>query len=257
MAGVGGGAGGMGGSSSDGCGLAAPSAGSKQITVNGTVRSYELYVPPSYDSRRAYPVVFAFHGLGGNGRLAQSYFRIQQASASNAIVIYPDGLVRNGSSSWGLFGADANTDFAFFDALVANVKATMCVNDARLFVTGHSYGGYFSNTLGCARGNVIRAIAPVAGGGPYVACDSGKVAVWIEASTDDAVVAYSNGVSSRDFWLSANHCAATTRAVGPSSCVEYDGCDAGHPVRWCSETSQGHNWPSYAGSAIWSFFSTL
>jgi len=256
MSGMGGSAG-TGGSTGGGCGLAAPSAGAKQISVNGATRSYVLYVPSGYDPNRAYSVVLAFHGLGGSGALAQRYFGIQQAVGSGAIVIYPDGLVRNGSSSWGLYGADATTDLAFFDALVANVRASMCVDAARIFVTGHSYGGYFSNTLGCARGNVIRGIAPVAGGGPYLSCDGGQVAAWLEASTDDPVVAYSNGVSSRDRWLAANHCASTTRAVGPSSCVEYDGCDAGHPVRWCSETSQGHNWPSYAGSAIWSFFSGL
>ena len=258
-AGGGAGIGGSGGSGSGGpgCGLAPPSAGHKEISVNGATRSYELWLPSGYDRNRAYPVVFAFHGLGGSGQLAQRYFGIQQAAGANAIVVYPDGLARNGSTSWGLFGADATTDFAFFDALVANLNASLCVDSGRLFAAGHSYGAYFSNTLGCARGNALRAIAPVAGGGPYVSCDGGQVAVWLEASTDDPVVAYSNGQTSRDRWLAANHCASTTHAVGPSGCVEYDGCDAGHPVRWCSESTLGHNWPSYAGSAIWSFFSGL
>lgn len=257
--GSGGSAGGMAGAGGGGggCGLTPPSAGHKEITVNGATRSYELYLPSGYDKSRAYPVVFAFHGAGGSGKLAQSYFGIQQAAGSNAIVVYPDGLSRNGSTSWGLFGADATTDFAFFDALVSSLKGSLCVDGNRLFAAGHSYGAYFSNTLGCARGNVLRAIAPVAGGGPYVTCDGGQVAAWLEASTDDPVVAYSNGTSSRDRWLAANHCGSTTHAVGPSTCVEYDGCDLGYPVRWCSESTLGHNWPSYAGSAIWSFFSTL
>jgi polyhydroxybutyrate depolymerase len=255
--GVSAGSGAAGDSGGLGCGLTPPSAGPKQITVNGATRSYELWLPAGYDRNRAYPLVLAFHGAGGNGRTAQAYFGVQQAAGSNAIVVYPDGLSRNGSTSWGLYGADATTDFAFFDALVASLRASLCIDGARIFATGHSYGGYFSNTLGCARGNALRAIAPVAGGGPYVSCDGGQVAVWLEASTDDPVVAYSNGVTSRDRWLSANHCGSTTHTVGPSTCVEYDGCDAGHPVRWCSETSLGHGWPSYAGQAIWSFFSGL
>jgi poly(3-hydroxybutyrate) depolymerase len=255
--GVSAGSGGSGGGGGPGCGLAPPSAGAKQIAVNGATRSYELWLPAGYDRNRAYPLVLAFHGAGGNGRTAQAYFGVQQAAGSNAIVVYPDGLSRNGTTSWGLFGADATTDFAFFDALVASLRGSLCIDGERIFATGHSYGGYFSNTLGCARGNALRAIAPVAGGGPYVSCDGGQVAAWLEASTDDPVVAYSNGQTSRDRWLSANHCASTTHAVGPSACVEYDGCDPGYPVRWCSETSLGHGWPSYAGQAIWSFFSGL
>jgi polyhydroxybutyrate depolymerase len=252
-----GGTGGSGSSAGAGCGKTPPSAGARSITVNGTARTFELWLPPSYDRNRAYPLVFAFHGAGGNGRLAQSYFGIQQAAGSNAIVVYPDGLSRNGSTSWGVYGSDATTDFAFVDAMASTLRDSLCVDANRIFATGHSYGGYFSNALGCARGKLLRAIAPVAGGGPYVTCDGGQVAAWLEASTDDPVVAYSNGVSSRDHWLSANHCGSTSHAVGPSTCVEYDGCDAGNPVRWCSESTLGHNWPSYAGQAIWSFFAGL
>jgi poly(3-hydroxybutyrate) depolymerase len=183
-----------------GCGLTPPSAGHKEITVNGATRSYELYLPSGYDKSRAYPVVFAFHGAGGSGKLAQSYFGIQQASGSNAIVVYPDGLSRNGSTSWGLYGADATADFAFFDALVSSLRGSLCVDGNRLFAAGHSYGAYFSNTLGCARGKVLRAIAPVAGGGPFVTCDGGipcagaRRARW--ATTGRATRARRSGASS-------------------------------------------------------------
>jgi poly(3-hydroxybutyrate) depolymerase len=259
MAGSGGTAGAAGGgsTSSPGCGLAPPSSGSKTLQVNGVARTYVLAVPSGYDRNRAYPLVLGFHGAGSSGAQAQLYFGVQQASAGQAIVVYPDAITRSGTRQWGYSGSSAADDIAFVDALLAQLRATLCIDIARVFATGHSSGGFFANNLGCARGKALRAIAPVAGGGPFVSCDGGQVAAWLMAASDDAIVPSSSGVSSRNHWLSANHCGSTTMAVGPGACVAYQGCDAGHPVRWCLEASGGHGWPSYGGSAIWSFFSGL
>jgi poly(3-hydroxybutyrate) depolymerase len=241
-----------------GCGLAPPVSGTASITIDGTARSYVLAVPANYDRNQSYALVLAFHGAGSSGSQAQRYFGVQRASAGEAIVVYPDALPdANGTRAWGLTGAAATRDFGFVDALVNQLGSTMCVDSARIFAAGHSSGGYFSNALGCARGNTLRGIGVVAGGGPFVRCDGGQVAAWLEHSSDDPIVPVSAGQSSRDHWLAANHCTATTTAVGPSTCVRYDGCDTGEPVNWCAETSLGHNWPSYAGQAIWSFFSQL
>jgi polyhydroxybutyrate depolymerase len=201
--------------------------------------------------------VLAFHGAGSSGTQAQLYFGIQQAAAGQAIVVYPDAITRSGTRQWGYSGSSAADDLGFVDALLGQLRSTLCIDTGRIFATGHSSGGFFSNNLGCARGNVLRAIAPVAGGGPFVSCDGGQVAAWLMAASNDTVVPSSSGQASRDTWLRANHCGTTTQAVGPGACVAYQGCDAGYPVRWCLESTGGHGWPSYGGSAIWSFFSTL
>ena len=241
---------------SSGCGLAPPSAGSgKTIVINGASRTYVLALPASYDSSRAYPLIFAFHGLGGSGAQAQLYFGLSQATQGQAVLVYPDAT--GSSKAWGITGTAATADIALFDELVRTLSASLCIDQSKIFAAGHSMGGYFSNTLGCARGNTLRAIAPVAGGGPYVSCDNGKVAAWLMAALDDPTVSYTAGEASRDKWRTANGCANTTRPVGPSACVAYEGCDAQHPVHWCLESTGGHSWPSYAGQAIWSFFKAL
>jgi polyhydroxybutyrate depolymerase len=238
---------------SSGCGLVPPtSGGGKTILVNGVSRSYVLAVPTNYDRARSYPLIFAFHGLGGSGSQAQLYFGLAQATQGQAIIVYPDAM--GSSRAWGISGASATADLAFFDALVGAMTSSLCVDSTRIFATGHSMGGYFSNTLGCARGDTLRAIAPVAGGGPYLSCSTGKVAAWIFAASDDTVVSSSAGAASRDHWLRKNGCASTTRPVGPGACVAYDACDPAHPVQWCLESTGGHGWPSYGGQAIWSFF---
>jgi hypothetical protein len=62
------------------------------------------------------------------------------------------------------------------------------------------------------------------------------------------------GVASRDHWVAANHCGSQTKAVGPGTCVEYQGCDPSYPVDWC-EFDGGHTIPSFASQGIWSFLS--
>ena len=246
-----------GGAPSSGCRVAGAPTGVQErtLTVAGTERTYVLSVPTGYDASTPLPLVFAWHGLGGDGTMARMYFRIETASGGGAIFAYPDGLPNeDGQAAWDL--SDTGGDVAYFDALLAALSAEYCVDATRVFSTGHSFGGFFTNRLGCSRASVLRAVAPVAGGppfgGPGAACTP-AVAAWIAHGDNDETVDFSMGEDARDNYLAANSCGTTTAPVEPSPCVAYEGCAAGRPVHWCVH-QDGHNWPSFAGSGIWSFF---
>jgi polyhydroxybutyrate depolymerase len=141
----------------------------------------------------------------------------------------------------------------FFDALLADVQRSYCVDRGRVFSTGHSFGGYMTHTLGCLRPDVLRAIAPVAGG--LVAKGCGKaVPAWMTHASNDPVVAFKVGVAARDHWRSAAACAEATHPVEPAGCVAYEQCTV--PVQWCAHDEQ-HHWPAFASAAIWRFFAAL
>ena len=124
-----------------------------------------------------------------------------------------------------------------------------------MFSTGHSFGGYFSNTLGCARSSALRAIAPVAGGGPFdAACDPAPLAVWLAHAPNDDVVPFSQGEASLEHWAEHGGCASTGTPATPEGCVSRDGC-AGGPVVFCTH-DEGHDWPSLAPASIWGFFAS-
>lgn len=232
-----------------------------QIDVDGTAREYTLVIPDGYDPDTPMPLVFAFHGLGGNSGLARLYFGIEDAAGDAAIFVYPQGLPvadQGGATGWDL--APDGIDVAMFDAILAEVDATLCIDRARVFATGHSFGGYISNALGCFRAADLRAIGPVAGGPPFAACQDERVAAWMAHGMSDMVVPFSQGEAARDSVLARNGCGETTMSVDPSPCVAYDGCADGFGVTWCAhaETDQmGHLWPSWAGAAIWGFFAGL
>ncbi len=248
---------GTGGGSSTGCGVTGSATGVQErtLSVGGTERTFVLSVPEGYDASTPLPLVFAWHGLGGDGAMARMYFRIENESGGGAIFAYPDGLPNDdGQAAWDL--SDTGGDVAYFDALLETLSAEYCIDSSRVFSTGHSFGGFFTNRLGCSRASVLRAVAPVAGGppfgGPGAACTP-AVAAWITHGDNDETVDFSMGEDARDSYLAANACGATTVAAEPSPCVAYEGCTAGRPVHWCVH-QDGHNWPSFAAAGIWSFF---
>jgi polyhydroxybutyrate depolymerase len=152
-------------------------------------REYILRLPPSYDGETAIPVVFGFHGGGGekegfvrtgclDGDEAAENCLSALADREGFALVLPDGVdspgVRKrswnaggGSGGWRCVGgeacATASDDVAYVDALLAEVKRAVRVDDTRIFATGMSNGAAMSHRLACERAEVFAAIAAVAG----------------------------------------------------------------------------------------------
>lgn len=237
------------------------------VSFGASKGTYSLYLPDGYDGTTVFPVIFAFHGDGGNGESMRGA-KLEDAANGGAIIVYPDGP----NQTWDLETPPAqNRDYAFFDAMVAEVKVKLCADPKRIFAFGFSRGAFFANQLGCFRGDVVRGISAHSGGGPYsndgsdfdqngfFKCPKPAVAALIihGESDDSNGVPYAAGVKSRDHWRLRNACTTSSKAHAPSPCVTYDGCPAGRPVAWCSIPGMGHQIWSGTSKAVWSFFSAL
>ena len=137
--------------------------------VNGTKRTAVLVVPN--DLTHPAPVVFAFHGHGGNGALFDRREDID-GLWPDAIVIYPDGLPGHkgitdpdGSQpGWQVRpGDEGDRDLAFYDVMLSTLRVNLPVDNDRIFVMGHSNGSGFTALLWTLRGGDIAAIATLSG----------------------------------------------------------------------------------------------
>jgi poly(3-hydroxybutyrate) depolymerase len=217
------------------------------------MREYILAVPADYDSSRPYRLIFAWHPRGGSAEQVATgfgggYYGLESRAAGSAIFVSPEGIDQGWANTGG-------RDIAFLRAMLDRFRADLCIDQSRIFSTGFSYGGMMSYAVGCAMGDVFRAIAPMSGA-LYSGCEDGDnpVAMWGSHGDADTVVPLDNGRSARDVFIERNHCEQETMPVDPSPCVSYQGCDAGYPLVWC-EFSGGHAMPSNSGQSIWTFFS--
>jgi polyhydroxybutyrate depolymerase len=240
-----------GGPPAPGCGNAAAPKGARNLTlqVNGKARTYVLFVPNGYDPKRSIPLIFAWHSSGADGAESRRYYKLEPVTGDGAIIVYPNGL----KGAWDL--AAEGVDMKFFDALLASISKDYCVDQARVFSTGYSFGGMMSNSLACNRGSKLRAFAPMAGAffDGTKSCAT-PVPAWIAHASNESVVSFAAGQAARDIWLKANGCGTKSMPASPSPCVAYQCSKA--PVIWCVHTD-GHVWPNFASKGVWAFFSSL
>ncbi len=258
---------------STGCGAIAPQSGTYYLNVDGTQRRYIVSLPANYDNQRAYPLVFGFHPWGGNAEqtVGGGYWGALQAANNGAIFIAGQGLPSGGNRFPPGQGPDGwqnvdGRDFVYMERIFNWANSNLCYDTGRVFAMGHSYGGMFSNWLGCEMGSRIRAIAPFSGSfaevevNPNTDCSFEKVAGYFMHGTNDFVVPYANGEEARNYLLQANSCSNNySDAPSPGwgvTCRSYNSCANGYPVVWCSH-SQSHGVPSGSGAAAWNFFNSL
>lgn len=267
-----------------------PDAGKKfktytiDVTAAGATkpRSFDVSLPSTYDSSKAYPVVFAWHGLNGTAdSLAQeystsncsnvywgSYYGLRCRSERDGkpmIFVAAQGLAVGADGGGGTDYGWPNTngqDIAFVRAIIEWLGSSYCIDRNRIFSAGMSYGGIMSNTIGCQLGSVFRASAPMSGAGPgwgssKPTCPgTGQLAAFIANGIDDPTIKIEQGRATAAYWTAANHCQTTTVSIDANpdhGCVEYQGCDSGYPVVFC-EFKGVHEVQAWEPDAIWPFF---
>jgi poly(3-hydroxybutyrate) depolymerase len=239
---------------SSGCGSGSDlTTGEQTIISNDIERVYYLKLPEDYNSTTPYPLIFAFHGHTGDyTKWTEGYYDLQDVVGEEAILVYPNALLKNDKTQW-----DYETDPYFFDDLYAELEANLCFDERKVFAVGHSNGASMTHILGWKRGNILRAIGPVAGTLTDHEDYIGQVAViQIHGSTDpDMPIEASR--PTRDYWIAINSCSKkeTEDGIDPT-CLAYSGCDPDFPVQYC-EHNGGHDWPDFASEAIWDFFKSL
>jgi polyhydroxybutyrate depolymerase len=257
---------------------------SETIQFDGLTREYSIYVPASYDGISSFPLLFNFHGGGGD---IASQIAIADmspiADTANFIVVYPQA--RQDPSDGNSFNWIPKTpgtfdDVPFISSLIDTIASNYQIDQTRIYACGYSLGGDMSFELGCKLSNRIAAIAPVARtmqANPNSFCSPvHPTGVLTILGTDDFISPY-NGITfggveyylsaaaTHSYWASHNNCNLTSTMSTVSSSVERYTWSTASGCAYVEELKViggGHDWPGSFGNMtidanieIWQFVS--
>ncbi|MEV6256239.1 PHB depolymerase family esterase [Nocardia sp. NPDC051911] len=243
----------------------------------GAQRHYLIHRPAGSPQGRL-AAVLVFHGGGGSaGYMANKSGFDRLADANGFIAVYPEGIGRSWNDGRGAdtrAGAADVDDVGFVSALIDHLVAADEVDPARVYATGMSNGGMFTQHLGCHLSAKLAAIAPVAG--PLPAADETNCAlahplpVLEIHGTADPIVPYEGGVvrvtsgnngrtgtgpvlsvaATQQLWRGKNGCPPPNASElpargddGTSVKIETALCPDDVGVVLYTVTNGGHTWP--------------
>ncbi len=237
-------------------------------------RPSNLVVPSGYDPNTPAPLIVLLHGYGATGAGQNLYMGFSPlANEFGFLFLNPDGLLDplnsrfwNATDACCNFFANPTDDSAYVRGLIEAVRAQYSVDPLRIYVTGHSNGGFMSYRMACDHADVVAAIASFAGAtyaNPASCSPSEPVHVLQIHGTADATIEYEGGainlpfpgaVQSVETWNQYNGCTNSADTSAPNldlisslagaetSVARYtDGCPAG---------GSGELWTMQAGPHV-------
>ena len=270
------------------CGPA--TSGIRTLQSGGLERTARVYIPASYKGTTAVPLVLSLHGFSSNAAQQESYSGWDTiADREGFIAAYPNGTgtpQRWYAGTTNFTGTSTIDDVQFFDDLLASFS-DLCIDYARIYVTGLSNGGGMTARLACERADRIAAVGTVAGAYPIYPllgadCATARaIPVITFHGTADPVVSF-NGNPRLQFppirtwvedWAKRNSCTKGPDEIfkqADVTGVAYTDCAENGDVEFYTIEGGGHTWPGSipvpefllgkttqtinASEAMWTFF---
>lgn len=255
-------------------------AGTQRGTLEsgGRTRNFNVRIPPDYDGQTPLPLLLVFHGGNGEGAMLQNQLGFDAyTDRDNTIAVYPDGVQKNWADGRGTTDASRAgvDDLGFVSDLIDHMTTHLNVDDDRIWATGLSNGGLFTQHLACELSDRIDAIAPVISALPTNALDTCRPGNMLPMlaiqGTEDAFMTFEGGDSSHDqlglgdggaiesadvtraFWAERYGCDPTPQVSeldpvdgqDPTrvTLYAYRGCEVGARIDYYIVTGMGHSWP--------------
>lgn len=203
-------------------------------TVFGGTRPVTLEVPPQYDPACRTPLIILLHGYGGDGRLEELYLGLDRlVSARGVLLAAPTGtLDLDGKTFWNAtdgccnFYSSSVDDVGYLRGLISEISADYNVDRRRVFVIGHSNGGFMAYRLACEAAPEIAAVVSIAGAtwdAPDRCAPSTPVSILEIHGNQDLDVLYPGGSNQAPRGTSPPYPGAEQTV---KTWASYDGCEA-------------------------------
>lgn len=218
----------------DGAGPSQGGAGGGTTTedfVAGGERPVNVLLPDGYDPAQPTPLLVLLHGYAADAAIQDGYFVMSSVAASQGLVFAaPEGTVDEGGARfWN--ATDACCDFygsgvddaTYLEGLIDEIASRVNVDPSRIYLVGHSNGGYMAYRMACDHADRIAAIVSLAGATFEDQRDcaaSGPVSVLHIHGTADTDIQYAGGVHGSSGVVFPGAVETVERWA------EVDGCDA-------------------------------
>jgi polyhydroxybutyrate depolymerase len=176
------------------------------VTVNLADRPFQLHIPTSYQAGVKVPLVVLLHGYTASGAQQESYFKLTPESDRRGFLYaMPDGTENSrGQRFWNAtpaccdFERTGVDDSSYLASLIDTVVASYAVDPARVFIAGHSNGGFMAHRMACDHADKVTAIVSLAGAmnADRSRCKpSGPVSILEIHGTSDETIGYDGGAN--------------------------------------------------------------
>jgi poly(3-hydroxybutyrate) depolymerase len=228
-------------------------SGTYTISSAGGNRTYIIDIPANYDKDKPYRLIFGMHCMGGSAvkvsgtddgrdQTAHYYHVKKQALKDNIQCIYvaPQG---DEGGTW-----NPSRDIQFFSDLLTNLKGNLCIDTTRVFCCGFSFGAMYSYALSLAYPKQLRAVAcyaPANWNFDQPTNNHIPLAYFQTTGTGDGLCSWINNDSQKKGGkycvlqhAEDNGCNTNITiqlaTSGKHVVTEFEGCNGGYPVRFCS-----------------------
>lgn len=205
-------------------------------------RPADVRAPTDYDPSVEYPLVVLLHGFMASGGVQNIYFGLSnQVTALGFVLVVPDGTPNSqGARFWDATDACCNfedqpvDDVAYIRGLIEEAQANYRIDPRRIYLFGHSNGGFMSYRMACEASDVVTAIASLAGStylDPADCAADEPVSVLQIHGTDDDVILY-DGMESPEGQFPAGYpgaAEAVRRSAARAGC-DLDAAVEGAPL---------------------------
>jgi poly(3-hydroxybutyrate) depolymerase len=235
----------------------------RKLHVAGAERTYLMVVPPAAGPTPL-PVIIHFHGSSVATKDATPHPEVMAgrlpalpAVQAGAIFVAPDGSLFPRERKLGWYAACPSDDMDFFDALLAEVAASHCIDPRAVLLTGFSWGADMALAVACCRGDKVRALAIASGANlrDMPCCPAARLpALRMTYAENDPFYDRAELAGAVRFFRDAHRC-GDGAPTDPAPCVAYRGC--AQPVVECRYPRGGHQMPGGFAEDSWAFFSSL
>jgi polyhydroxybutyrate depolymerase len=188
-------------------------------TVPVNDRPVTVRLPPSYVDGEPMPLVVLLHGYTASGSVQEKYLRIApEADRRGFVYAYPDGTVdRTDKRFWNATDTCCDLyqtgvdDSKYLRDVIDTLKRTYSIDARRIYLIGHSNGGFMSFRMACDHADTVTAIATLAGStwNDISRCKpSAPVSVLAIHGTADRTILFGGGTLSQHTYPSATRTAA-------------------------------------------------